>query len=85
MDETSAIVDIGSPSTALLPVEPIAPTTLAPSLAEHDTPSLELWDDLPCSLAISRPELDAIERYMTDILDEVLEQNSVAKKHTPEE
>ncbi len=85
MDESSDIVDIGSPSAASLPVEPIAPTTLAPSFVKHDTPLLDLSDDLPRNLAISGPELDAIERYMADILDEILKQNSVATKHTSEE
>ena len=34
---------------------------------------------------INEPELDAIERYMSDILDEVLAQSSGATKHATEE
>lgn len=82
MDETSDIVDFGSPSAASLAAEPIAPP---PSLAEHDTHALDVSDDLPCKLAIGGPELDAIERYMADILDEILAQSPRATKDTHEE
>lgn len=63
------ITETASPSTAVLPAEMI---TLVLSLTEFEAQPLELSDDLPVSPIISQSELDAIERYMGDILDKVL-------------
>ena len=82
MDEISDIAEIALQTTALLSAETI---TLAALLAEFEAKALDISDDLPRNPAISHPELDAIERYMSDILDEVLAQSSGATKHATEE
>ena len=82
MDETSDIAETAPPSTAQLSAEAI---TLAALLTEFEAKPLDILDDLPRNPAISEPELDAIERYMSDILDEVLAQSSGATKHATEE
>ena len=39
---------------------------------ELDDPAHIILDDFPSAVAIGLPELDAIERYLSDILDVVL-------------
>ena len=81
MDETSDIADIELSTATTLAAEAIA---LAALVSEHAQP-LELSDDLPCAPAIRERELDAIERYMSDILDEVLALGSAIRNCTTEE
>ena len=82
MDEASDIAETAPPSTAPLSAEEI---TLAALLAEFEAKPLDISDDFPRTPAISDPELDAIERYMGDILDEVLDCRSGAMKHEDKE
>jgi hypothetical protein len=49
-----------------------APFPLPTVDVEMDDQALTITDDLPYDAAISASELDAIERYMSDILDVVL-------------
>ena len=49
---------------------------------ELDDPALIVIDDLPSAVAIGLSELDAIERYLSDILDVVL--GSSAASAAPE-
>ena len=69
MDETSDIDTTGAPSTALLSNAMIG---LVASLADDNARPLELSDDPLLTPRFAPAELDAIERYMGDILDEVL-------------
>jgi hypothetical protein len=82
MDEASDIAETAPPSTAPLSVAVI---TLASLLAEFEAKPFDISDNFPRTPAISGPELDAIERYMGDILDEVLDCRSGAMKHANKE
>ena len=82
MDEVSDIAETALPSTAPLSAKAI---TLAALLAEFEAKPLDISDDFPRTAAISNLELDAIERYMGDILDEVLDCRSGAIKHANKE
>ena len=82
MDEISDIAETALPSTGPLSAEAI---TLAALLAEFEAKPLDISDDLPRNPAISDPELDAIERFMGDILDEVLDCGSGAMKRATKE
>ena len=82
MDEVSDIAETALTSTAPLSAEAIL---LAALLAEFEAKPLDISDDFPRTRAISDPELDAIERYMGDILDEVLDCRSGAMKHEDKE
>jgi hypothetical protein len=70
MNEASDIAETAPPSTAPLSVEAI---TLASLLADCEAKPFDISDDFPRTPAISNPELDAIERCMGDILEEVLD------------
>lgn len=67
MDETSDNADV--PPTAMLSMVPDA---LLAVLGQGEEQPLEIIDDLPRVSEISEAEVDAIERYMSDILDVVL-------------
>ena len=82
MDEISDIAETALPPTGPLSAEAI---TLAALLAEFEAKPLDISDDLPHNPAISDPELDAIERFMGDILDEVLDCGSGAMKRATKE
>lgn len=69
MDETSDVAEREVSSTAQQFDDR---ALMAGLLAECDDQSLTVMDDLPDDPSISLSELDAIERYMGDILDQVL-------------
>ena len=79
MDEISDIAETAPPSTARLSAEAI---TLAALLAEFEAKPLDISDDFPRNPAINHSELDAIERYMGDILDEVLGHHAAESSET---
>ena len=79
MDEISDIAETAPPPTARLSAEAI---TLAALLAEFAARPLGISDDLPRYPAINHSELDAIERYMGDILDEVLGHHAAESSET---
>lgn len=69
MDDASNIANVEAQPTT----RSSGDRTLLPAVrSEFDERPLAVADDLPSYPSISEAEIDAIERYMADILDEVL-------------